>query len=377
MSGNNAKRLERDPYREVLKPEIVSVKVLNRDGNEIETIKYGLPITISIRTKDTFACKVNLKAKNPDWKEGERIIEKNRLVNRPPWYMHVPIPMNNVCNEEGVDITFTPTADWLKDIEEHTEKTVFEVELIGSMAYCRFAQLFEPYVVEAKETKEIEITPFIVVTDAGHGIGINGDSGASFSGNSDTEDKIALLLETDTAQEIMRAGIVKNKRTRSAVVKTSDGQVPYRQKIIKKEKADILISFHLDFVPITKSGIVNAAGAKRTNRILLLYHPKKLSDGRNGACDDFLKNSMSLINCLVPELRKIFTDRDIVPTKATKPECQYNSLGVLSCMDDPTKAATLIEFGNVHSDNTKFLREKSADIAKAISIAINKYTKSL
>lgn len=236
------------------------------------------------------------------------------------------------------------------------------------------------YVRGDKDKFEITEVKLIIVTDAGHGI--NGDGGNVYTSNPDTEAIMTLLLETKTSNKLKELGF-KVKRTRTTdSLKVNERQVTYRVNFAKKEKAQIFISFHLDYVPLNKDGTIKKESAEFTNKIGINLHPKVLK-GKSGntisggASDKFYENSNKLIDYIIPELKKIFTTRKIVKINATRPNVSHDYIGVLKGMDKPENAATLIEFGNTTFENTKFLKDNADKIGNALAFAIENYANSI
>ena len=161
--SKRASRLTKESLPEVPKPQIESIRILNAEGEEIDTIRYGQKIFIEVVTKDAFACNLVLTAKNTDWKEPEKRLEKKWRVSP---------TIGTAIKDEGTLISFLPQAEWLKDIEEHSEKTVFEVSLASSIRYSFYMGWKNEQEADNKKSKEIDISPIIVVIDPGHGYSI-------------------------------------------------------------------------------------------------------------------------------------------------------------------------------------------------------------
>lgn len=226
------------------------------------------------------------------------------------------------------------------------------------------------------DTDSKSISDAVIVTDAGHGI--NGDGGNSKKGNADSESKMTLMIESETAKALTSKNFTAVRTRSTETLSVSENQITYRVNVAKKNKAKVFISHHLDYVPMNKDGTVNEKGAKSTNRIVINIHPTNLVNDKGtsisgGASADFYKNSSSLADKIVTELKKVFTDREVIIKQAKRPNISHDWLGVLKNMDGSDRAAVLIELGNTLESNTKYLTDNKEAIGRAIATGVEIY----
>ncbi len=202
------------------------------------------------------------------------------------------------------------------------------------------------------------------VTDAGHGI--NGDRGnVPFHKNGD-EASTALAVESQTASALEAMG-AENTRTRTEEYATSPKeQIQTRVDIFKASGANILVSHHLNCEKTC------------TNDILIMYHPVVTDNGKDGASEEYESNSLTLASYIKMSLEGsgLFTDRQIRIIDATRPNVNYNTLGLLRMIDASNNAAVLIELGNTKESNINFLTNNSQQIGVSIAIGVWLYSKT-
>ena len=267
-----------------------------------------------------------------------------------------------------------------KRIDKYAKNSGMDINKDGKLYKSEIALSVQPFITkglpeifrkgkkkEENNTDKKTISDAVVVTDAGHGIGTNGDAGASVT--KDTEAIMALEVETETAKALSSMGL-KNVRTRTSELNNvKENQVNYRTNVFKNNKGKVMVSHHLNSVGDT---------------FLIMYHPDKLNILNNpkntksgykptsgGSSSEFLKNSLSLANYIKNEITKLGIKAALRP--ATVPHTNYSSLGILRGIDSSDNAGVLIEMGSVQKINTDFLRNNSTSIGVAIANGIAKY----
>jgi RHS repeat-associated protein len=210
---------------------------------------------------------------------------------------------------------------------------------------------------DKKVNKTETVTQTQTVTDAGHGI--NSDAGAQAKDKSAGEANLALKVETETAKSLATMGVT-NTRTRTEESMTvTENQVNYRYKKALEVGASVLVSHHFNV---------------GTNDILLLYHPTETKENTDNSSEEYQTNSLKLAEYLKTELEKVYTDRKVLIVAATKPDINYNTLGLLRGFDASDHAGILIELGDLNTPSTpEMVNTNAAAIGNAIATGMYRY----